>query len=195
MLCLKNSHNWCPLSPRSSVFSCKWYLRWCLGPFGGVTQCSWVSPMYTGGIHVIKHPFVFLVLIFYYRRVSAKNLERITRITPLVDPGSCIYTLILLVICWGLLLRLLIPWHLWSVSPKTEQPSGKAFRQSVQHWSVEVLSAGVIRTEGYVLGTDSSYYNYFIIIRVRFHVLQLLNCSFQLSSSKIHFAVIKSYLF
>ena len=37
----------------------KWYLRWYLGPFQGVTQFSWVSPMYTGGIHVIKLLFFF----------------------------------------------------------------------------------------------------------------------------------------
>lgn len=35
------------------------------------TQFSWVFPMYTGGIHVIK-----LLFVFYYRSFSAKNLER-----------------------------------------------------------------------------------------------------------------------
>ena len=36
-----------------------------------VTQFSWVFPMYTGGIHVVKLLFVFLLLIcsFYYRGV------------------------------------------------------------------------------------------------------------------------------
>ena len=46
-------------------------------PFGGVTQFSWVSPMYTGGIHVIKLVFAFLLLTcFYYQNVSTKNLKK-----------------------------------------------------------------------------------------------------------------------
>ena len=48
----------------SFVFSWSWYLRRWLGPFQGVTQFAWVSPLYMGGIHVIKLLFVFLLLSF-----------------------------------------------------------------------------------------------------------------------------------
>ena len=42
----------------------------------GVTQFSWVSPMYTGGLHVIKLQFVFFLLIYLLlKEVSAKKLE------------------------------------------------------------------------------------------------------------------------
>lgn len=47
-----------------------------LGPFGGVTQFSCVSPMYTGGVRVIKHVcFSPVYLSCYSRGVSAKHLE------------------------------------------------------------------------------------------------------------------------
>lgn len=42
--------------PTSFAFSWRWYLRWWFGPFGEVTQFSWVqsSPLCTGDIHLIK---------------------------------------------------------------------------------------------------------------------------------------------
>lgn len=43
-LCLMVSCNRLSHPPTSLIFSWRWYLRWCLGPFWGVTQCSWVSP-------------------------------------------------------------------------------------------------------------------------------------------------------
>ena len=46
---------------RSDLAAAQQYLRWWLGPFQRVIQFSWVSPMYTGGIHVIKLLFVFLL--------------------------------------------------------------------------------------------------------------------------------------
>lgn len=171
-------------------------------PFRGVTRCSWLFPMYTGSIRVNKFLFIFLLLICLWlqggccqepRRVEGKSFSSLKRITPLVGQGSCIYTH---TACHGLRAA---PQNVFigtfDPNHRREQPSGKAFRQSAQCRSVEVLPSEVIRTEGYGLSTDSSYYNYFIVIRVRFHVLQLLNCSFQLSSLKIHLAVIKNYLF
>ena len=50
MCWLVTSHN---CQPTSNIFSClswKWYIRWRLGPFWRVTQFSWISPMYMGGI-------------------------------------------------------------------------------------------------------------------------------------------------
>ena len=44
VLCLINSYNWLPY-PHLFVFRWRWYLRQWLGPFQGVTQFSWVSPM------------------------------------------------------------------------------------------------------------------------------------------------------
>lgn len=44
----------------SLVFRWGWYLRWGLGPFQGVTQFSWMSPLHTGSAHVIKLLIVFL---------------------------------------------------------------------------------------------------------------------------------------
>ena len=50
-------------SPTSSfVFFWRWYLKWWLWPFQGVTLFSWVSPMYTRGIHVLK----LLVINLYF---------------------------------------------------------------------------------------------------------------------------------
>lgn len=37
---------------------------------------------------------------------------------------------------WGLLFTMLIPWHCWSVGPRTEQPSGKACRHREPNTSV-----------------------------------------------------------
>lgn len=55
------------------VFCWRCYLRWWLGLFQGVTLFSWVSPMYTKGIHVIKLCFSPLIW-FYCKVVSAKNI-------------------------------------------------------------------------------------------------------------------------
>ena len=44
VLCLITSYNWLPY-PHLFVFRWRWYLRWLLGPFQGVTQFSRVSPM------------------------------------------------------------------------------------------------------------------------------------------------------
>lgn len=41
----------------------------------GVPQFFWVSPVYTGGIYVIKFLFVFLLLMSFIVGVSVKNLE------------------------------------------------------------------------------------------------------------------------
>lgn len=49
--------------PTSFVFRWRWYLRGRLLPFWGVVQFSWVSLVYTGGMHVIKLLFVFLLLL------------------------------------------------------------------------------------------------------------------------------------
>lgn len=88
------------------------------------------------------------------------------RITPLTGQGSWdIYTLTLLVIGWGLILRMLIPWHFRPGSPRTEQPSRKAFRH------VAVLLSEGLWTEGYGLGTDRNCCSYFVFIGVGFHVL------------------------
>ena len=52
-----------------------------LGPFGDITQYSWLSPMYTEGIHADKVCFFFfffffglLFTIFYYSGFPGKNL-------------------------------------------------------------------------------------------------------------------------
>ena len=45
------------------IFSWSLHWRWWLGPFQGVTQFPWVSPIYTAGVHVIKLLFAFPPLI------------------------------------------------------------------------------------------------------------------------------------
>lgn len=52
-------------------------LRWWFGPFGEVTQFSWVDPMYVGGMHVIKLLFVFLLVIFHYRERLSREPRRV----------------------------------------------------------------------------------------------------------------------
>ena len=72
--------NWpsIPAPPTSFVFSWKWFLRWWFGPFLGVTQFPWVSPMYKGDIHVTKLLFVFLLLIcLFITRISQPPRRRI----------------------------------------------------------------------------------------------------------------------
>lgn len=53
-------------------------LHYKLGPFQGVTQFPWVSPVYIGDIHVIKHVCFSPVNLPLWDigRVSAKNQER-----------------------------------------------------------------------------------------------------------------------
>lgn len=46
------------------VFSWRWYGRWWLGPFQGVTSFPWVSPMYIRDIHVIKLMFFSCYSVF-----------------------------------------------------------------------------------------------------------------------------------
>ena len=64
-----------------NIFLCLWldicYLRWWLGPFQGISCFSWVSPMCIGGIHVVQFVIFFPPVnpSFYYRGISAKNLE------------------------------------------------------------------------------------------------------------------------
>lgn len=50
--------------PTSFVFSWRRYLRLWLWLLWRVTQFSWVSPMYTESIHVIKLVCVFLLLLY-----------------------------------------------------------------------------------------------------------------------------------
>ena len=75
---METSRNWPfpPLTPlpTSFVFSWGWCVRW--WPFQRVTHFFWVSPIYTGVIHVIKHWFS-PVNVFYYRGVSVKNPRRV----------------------------------------------------------------------------------------------------------------------
>lgn len=55
MLFLGRSHYW-SLNPATSSLSLAGNdtLRWWPGPFGGVAQFSWVSPMHAWGIHVLN---------------------------------------------------------------------------------------------------------------------------------------------
>ena len=48
-------------------------------PFQGVIQFFWVSAIYTGGIHVIKVLFVFLLFIFFYSECLSQDPSRIER--------------------------------------------------------------------------------------------------------------------
>ena len=64
VLCMKTSHNQpCqPLPTKSFVFIWR-HLKWWFGPFQGVTQFSWVSPMYKGGtvVQPLSHVQLFAI--------------------------------------------------------------------------------------------------------------------------------------
>lgn len=45
------------------------------GAIKGVTEFSWVSPNYAGGIHVIKFLFVFLLNLSYYINLIIGSAE------------------------------------------------------------------------------------------------------------------------
>ena len=49
-------------------------LRWWIEPFRGVTLFSWIWPMYTGGIHVIKFQFVFFLQVYSQPRILKREL-------------------------------------------------------------------------------------------------------------------------
>lgn len=45
----------------------------------GVTEFSWVSPNYAGGIHVIKFLFVFLINLSYYIKLIIGSVDELRK--------------------------------------------------------------------------------------------------------------------
>ena len=70
VLFLMASPNWSSTPASPFVFSWRWYLRWWLGPFQRVISFSWISPIYTRGMHVIKLLFVCYYSVFFPRGLS-----------------------------------------------------------------------------------------------------------------------------
>ena len=68
-----------PTSTSSLDFGWRWCLRWLLGPFVGVTQFSWVSPMYIEGVQDIKLLFVpFPINLLFITGTSQQRTKKST---------------------------------------------------------------------------------------------------------------------
>lgn len=61
--------------------------------FGGISQFSWVSPVYTGGIHVIK-PLVFLLLICIITEGLSQESRRVGEKLFFLSPAIALFFLV-----------------------------------------------------------------------------------------------------